>query len=98
MESVKSTMEELMEMSGLVADAIIRKMHPVKDDISENQALKEYGEKWLKKMKQDGLAEFHRIGNRNIFSRHQLDCLREAERRHAKLVFKAVRQDAAVNE
>lgn len=81
------------EMSGLIADAIIRRLHPVQDDISENQALKEYGEKWLKRMKQEGLAEFHRIGNKNIFSRHQLNCLREAERQHARHVFREISKD-----
>lgn len=80
------------EMSGLIADAIIRRLHPVQDDISENQALKEYGEKWIKRMKREGLAEYRKVGNRNIFSRHQLDCLREAERQHARLLFDAVRK------
>ena len=38
-------------------------------------------------MKRSGLAEYNRVGNRNVFSRHQLNCLRQAEREHAKLVF-----------
>lgn len=99
MDTVKALTADLEQMSNLIADAIIRKTHPVMDDISENQALKEYGEKWLKRMKREGLAEFHRIGNRNIFSRHQLDCLREAERRHASLVLDTARKrKVAVNE
>ena len=89
---IREGMRLYEEMSGLIADAIIRRLHPVRDDISENQALKEYGEKWLKRMKREGLAEYRKVGNRNVFSRHQLDCLREAERLHARLVFSAVRR------
>ena len=88
MDTVKDMMLQLERISGLVADAIIRKTRPFEDDISENQAMKEYGERWLRRMKKDGLAKFNRIGNRNVYSRHQLNCLREAEREHARLVFK----------
>ena len=90
MESVKTIMNELEQCSNLIADAIIRRTVPCEDDISENQARQVYGDKWLRRMKKEGLAVCHRIGGRNIFSRHQLNCLREAEREHAKLVFKAI--------
>lgn len=90
MESVKNIMNELEQCSNLIADAIIRKASPFEDDITENQARKAYGDKWLRKMKKEGLAKFTRIGNRIIYSRHQLDCLREAEREHARLVFNTI--------
>ena len=90
MESVKHIMNELEQCSNLIADAIIRKTSPCEDDISENQARQLYGDKWLRRMKKEGLAVCHKIGGRNLFSRHQLDCLREAEREHAKLVFKSI--------
>ena len=60
---------------------------------SENQARQLYGDKWLRRMKKEGLAVCHKIGGRNLFSRHQLDCLREAEREHAKLVFKSIEKE-----
>lgn len=89
MESeVMQMMTELESCSNLIADAIIRRTMPCQDDISENQAKKAYGDKWIRKMKQYGLAKFQRVGNRIFYSRHQLDCLREAEREHAKLFFK----------
>ena len=87
MESVRDIMTELETCSNLIADAIIRKTIPFNDDISESQARELYGDKWLRRMKRCGLAEYNRVGNRNIFSRHQLNCLRQAEREHAKLVF-----------
>ena len=90
MESVRNIMNELELCSNLIADAIIRKTAPHEDDISERQAKEAYGDKWLRKMKRLGLARFTKIGGRNIYSRHQLDCLRQAERENAKLIFKKI--------
>ena len=90
MESVRDIMTQLEACSNLIADAIIRKTIPRDDDISETQARELYGDKWLRRMKRDGLAKNNRIGSRNVYSRHQLDCLRAAEREHAKLVLARV--------
>lgn len=87
MESIRDIMTQLETCSNLIADAIIRRTIPCDDDISESQARELYGDKWLRRMKRDGLAVYNRIGSRNVYSRHQLDCLRQAEREHAKLVF-----------
>ena len=56
MESVKTMMKELEQCSNLIADAIIRRTVPREDDISENQARQLYGDKWLRRMKKEGLA------------------------------------------
>lgn len=81
-------MNELEECSNLIADAIIRRTIPYEDDISESQARELYGDKWIRKMKRYGMAKYHRIGRRNVYSRHQLDCLRQAEREEAKIISK----------
>lgn len=86
METIKEIMHELEEFSSLIASAIIRETTPYKDDISENQARIAYGAKWLRKMKADGLAKHARVGGRVLYSRHQLNCLREAERTQARLI------------
>lgn len=88
METVRSLMEQAEAFSNLVADAIIKRTSPVKDDLSERQAQAAYGSKWLRKVKESGLAEYHRIGGKVIYSRHQLDCIREAERQQARLIIK----------
>ena len=87
MDSVRTIMTELETCSNLIADAIIRKTSPVEDDISEHQAKKAYGVRWIQKMRRYGLAEAHRVGGRILYSRHQLNCLREAERQHDKEFF-----------
>ena len=80
-------MEQAETISELVADAIIKKTMPVNDDLSEREAKAAYGARWIAQMKEKGLAEPHRIGRKVVYSRHQLDCLRAAERRHAELIF-----------
>ncbi len=87
MESVRDIMTELETCSNLIADAIIRKTAPYEDDISESQARELYGDKWIRRMKKFGLAKYSKIGRRNVYSRHQLDCLRQAEREQAKIYF-----------
>ena len=93
MESVKQIMNELEQCSDLIAEAIIKKTQPYEDDISENQSRKAYGIKWLRKMKAEGLAKYARVGGRVLYSRHQLDCLRAAEREQAKLIFRKLGKD-----
>lgn len=93
MESVRDIMQELESCSNLIAEAIIRKTNPYSDDISENQARKAYGIKWLRKMKAEGLAKYARVGGRVLYSRHQLDCLRAAEREQAKMIFRKLGKD-----
>ena len=88
MESVRDIMNQLEACSNLIADAIIRRTIPYEDDISESQARELYGDKWIRKMKRYGMAKYHRIGRRNVYSRHQLDCLRQAEREEAKIISK----------
>lgn len=50
-------MSQLESCSNLIADAIIRKTMPCQDDITENQAKKAYGDRWIRKMKKYGLAK-----------------------------------------
>ena len=82
----QNTYRDLVEFSELVADAVIKKMKPTADDLSLYKARSLYGTAWLNDMRKRGLAEVHVKGKRQVFSRHQLDCLRAAERRHAELL------------
>lgn len=85
METVRDIMAQLESCSNLIADAIIRKTMPCEDDITEHQAKKAYGVRWIVKMRKYGLADAHRVGGRILYSRHQLNCLREAERQHDEI-------------
>lgn len=80
MRSVITLSEELMSCTDIIAAAIIRQTYPVKDELSERQAQKMFGFRWLMARKDDGSAEYHCSAGKNIYSRHQLMCLKEAER------------------
>jgi hypothetical protein len=88
METVLTLMEQAEIFSNLIADAILKKTSPVQDDLSEREAKKAYGTRWLMAMKAKGLADAYRIRGKWVYSRHQLDCLRAAERQHAQLIFR----------
>lgn len=88
METIRDLMEQAETFSNLVADAILKRTNPVKDDLSEREAKAAYGTRWLRRMREEGLAESHRIGGKVVYSRHQLDCLRAAERQHAQLIIR----------
>ncbi len=81
-------MQDTEMFSNLIADAIIKKTAPIRDDLSEREAKKAYGARWLMAMKEKGLADVYRVRGKWVYSRHQLDCLRAAERQHARLIFK----------
>ena len=80
MRSVITISEELMSCTDIIAAAIIRQTCPVKDELSERQAQKMFGSRWLMARKDDGSAEYYCSAGKNIYSRHQLMCLKEAER------------------
>lgn len=86
--SIEAMANDFATFTELIADAVLRKTHPAADEMSENEAQKAYGTRWLNRMRDSGLAEFTRRGNRKIYSRHQLDCLRAAETEHARLIIK----------
>ena len=80
MSNMRERIADYEALSELIADAIIKKTMPIKDDISELQARKSYGYAWLNKMVKYGVAQRKRIGGRWVYSRHQLDAIRAAER------------------
>lgn len=70
------------------ADAIIRECMPIEDKLSESQARKLYGDRWVRKQIKYRLVSCCKEGNMNVLSRRELNARREAERAPAKIVFK----------
>lgn len=93
MKDLQWITEDVEQFSDVIAAAIIKRTQPVRDDLSESEARKAYGTRWLAGKVRDGLAHFSRIGNKKVFSRHQLDCLRLAERQCARLTLSRSRKD-----
>lgn len=70
---------ELETISTLIADAIIKKTAPASDELSEREASKLYGYGWVTRMRDSGMAKVQYTKGKNIYSRHQLNCLKMAE-------------------
>ena len=77
-------------LSNLIADAIIAKTTPAADDLSRSEAERLFGYSTIARWTKEGKVSTHRSGaGRNstiTYSRHELDCLRAAERTPAYLV------------
>ena len=88
LERFEKYKERIVLVSEMVADRIIRECIPLEDEISENQARKLYGDKWLRRQKRYKIAHWRKVGTRTMYSRKDLDGIRQQEREPAKLIFK----------
>ena len=88
MDNYLDVKKRLMLISEAAADALVRRCMPMEDGISENLARKLYGDKWVRKMKREGLEHCHQEGIKTVYSRCELDRLRREEREPAKILFK----------
>ena len=80
METNEQNLTALVGCIELVADAIVKKTCPSMDDISENQAKARYGSKWIRFHKERGNLRHHYRGRRIVYSIHEINCLRAAEK------------------
>lgn len=62
-----------MKISSLVADEMVRRLYPVKDDISQREARELYGKAVVSAAENSGLVKVRMIGNRKLFSRRELN-------------------------
>lgn len=67
------TFKEVMKISSLAADEMIRRLQPVKDDISQREAWELYGKAVVSAAENSGLVKVRMIGNRKLFSRRELN-------------------------
>lgn len=73
----------LMSSADLVAAAVIRRLEPTKDSISQNQAERKYGRAWIRGHIQAGHLTSRRTGgaknSKIVFSMLEIESLRTAE-------------------
>lgn len=93
MEIHEITLRAIDVCTELVADAIIKRTHPMRDDISEREARKRYGTRWLRIQKQKGILHPAYVGRRVVYSRHELDCAVAAGKENYLEVMKSIRKD-----
>ena len=90
MEVNEETLVVLSRCIDLIADAIVKKTCPCQDDISENQARERYGSRWLKICKERKSISHAHVGGRIVYSIHELNCLRMAERDNYETVMRLI--------
>lgn len=93
MEAHEITLGALELCSDLIADAIVKKTCPRKDGISELEAKRRYGAKWLRENNRRGIIKPFRMGGRIVYSVHELDCAVAAGMDNYLEVMKIIHKD-----
>lgn len=80
--------DEIPEVSRLIALELKKNLEPQKDSITQNKAHQEYGRKWVEKYVRLGQLhpQFH--GSRKMYSISELERVRTKENLSAKLMIK----------
>lgn len=92
METNEQILTALVGCIELVADAIVKKTCPYMDEISENQAKARYGSKWIRFHKQRGSIHHHYRGRRIVYSIHEINCLRAAEKDSHEAIMRMIKK------
>lgn len=84
---IRNLKEEILSLTDLIADAVVNKMNPAKDKISQRQAMDEFNVplSWLDEQVAKGLLSRRRKGKcKNspiMYKRHEIRSLIETEQR-----------------
>lgn len=98
---IRNLKKEIMSLTDLIADAVVNKMNPAKDKISQRQAMDEFNVplSWLDEQVAKGLLSRRRKGKcKNspiMYKRHEIRSLIEAERRAKIMVRQSLQNDEA---
>ena len=76
------TYSELLEITTHVADEIMRRLQPAKDDISQREAWNVYGRSIVLAAEKSGKVKVRLIGNRKLFSRTELNIFCASKERY----------------
>lgn len=90
MKSTAQMFNEVMASADLLAAALLRRMKPGMDEISQRQAYDEYGRRWImRNTYPEGVLRPRRIGgsknSRLMYSRTEIAALMEVERQQRTL-------------
>lgn len=87
---------EILDLADVIAAAAVRSLSPADDEMTTRQAWKEFDRTWLEYQVSQGRVKGHRKGKHKnspiMYSRTELLALKEAERRGARMIRKAINQ------
>lgn len=86
MDATTILFQNLTTMTELIADAVVKRVYPLKDELSTREAYATYGRAWVMKMEEEGRIRGRRVGGKVVFSRHSLDCLLAVELSEARAI------------
>lgn len=78
MEDIKNRFTSILEYSEVLAAAILKKMDPLKDEISQSEAYRLFGAGFVKEGRRLFNFTVKHIGNKTVYSRHELIAARES--------------------
>lgn len=88
-DAILTLKDDLLELADLFAEAVVKRTNPIKDEITQRQARKEFGAVWLKDQEDRKRIKGRRKGAHDnspiIYSRVELIAVREAEKQDAKM-------------
>lgn len=89
-DAIQILKEDLLELADLFAAAVVKRTNPIKDEITQRQARKEFGAVWLKNQEERNRVKGRRKGSHEnspiVYSRLELIAVREAEKRDVRMV------------
>ena len=79
---------ELANLLEPLAAMMVKKIHPIQDEISMNAAYREYGRTWIEEQRLNGNLTPVTKGNRRVLSRADIEALRAVYSRTPKVTIK----------
>lgn len=90
-QMVKNEQNRIKQEAITIAYAVVALLGRKEDDISENEAFKKYGKKWIQSRTESGMIHFNRIGNSKVSAKYysvfEIETLKRAEKNiHDKII------------
>lgn len=89
MDSIGIQAKQLYNLLEPIAAMMVKRIHPVEDEVSMNAAYREYGRTWVEEQRLIGNITPRRKGKRLVLSRAELDTLRVVSDQTPKVIIRS---------
>ena len=88
MTALLQIIDDIPEFSRLIALEIKRNLEPEEDELSQNEAHKTYGRRWIEKWVERGQLHPQYHGAKKMYSRSEIERVKAKENITAKLIIR----------
>ena len=88
MDSIGQQARQLANLLEPLAAMMLKRIHPLDDELSMSAAYKAYGRVWIEDHRRRGNLTPHRRGNRLLLSRADCETLLAVDNQTPKVIFK----------